>query len=57
MIRTENPGILEAIGALKRMSMSNPVRLRYENYLKRVRDEKARKRLFKEYGLDRRINQ
>ncbi len=39
---TENPGILEAIRELRRMSMSNPLRLRYEAYLKRVRDEKAR---------------
>lgn len=39
---TENPGILEAIRVLRRMSMSNPLRLRYEAYLKRVRDEKAR---------------
>lgn len=42
MIKTKNPGIVEAIGELKRMSMSNPLRLMYEAYLKRVRDEKAR---------------
>lgn len=42
MIKTKNPGIMEAIGELKRMSMSNPLRLMYEAYLKRVRDEKAR---------------
>ena len=40
--RTENPGILEAIRGLRRMSMNNPLRLRYEAYLKRVRDEKDR---------------
>lgn len=40
--RTENLGILEAIRELRRMSMNNPLRLRYEAYLKRVRDEKAR---------------
>lgn len=51
MIRTKNPGILEAIGALKRMSMSNPVRLRYEDYLKRVRDEKAREDYVREQGV------
>ena len=42
MIKTKNPGILEAMGTLKRMSMNNPLRLRYEAYLKRIRDEKAR---------------
>lgn len=42
MIKTKNPGIMEAIEELKRMSMSNPLRLMYEAYLKRVRDEKAR---------------
>lgn len=42
MIKTNNPGIQEAIRELKRMSMSNPIRLRYEAYLKRTRDEQAR---------------
>lgn len=36
-----NMGILRAIGVLERLSMSNPLRLRYEAYLKRVRDERA----------------
>ena len=43
MIKTNNPGIQEAIRELKRMSMSNPIRLRYEAYLKRTRDEQERK--------------
>ena len=42
MIKTKNPGILEAMSTLKRMSMRNPIRLRFEAYLKQVRDEKAR---------------
>ncbi len=41
MIKTKNPGILTAIGELQRMSLSNPLRLRYEAYLKKVRDERA----------------
>lgn len=40
--KTENPGILEAIEELRRMSMSNPIRLLYEDHLKRVRDQRAR---------------
>ena len=42
MIKTKNPGIVEAMGELKRMSMSNPLKLMYEAYLKKIRDEKAR---------------
>lgn len=41
MIKTNNPGILAAIGELQRMTMHNPLRLRYEAYLKKVRDEQA----------------
>ncbi len=41
MIKTKNLGILKAIGELERLSMSNPLRLRYEAYLKRVRDDRA----------------
>ena len=39
--RTNNPGILTAIQTLQRMSMSNPIRLWYEAYMKRVRDDRA----------------
>lgn len=31
----------QAIGLLQRLSLSNPLRLRYEAYLKQVRDERA----------------
>ena len=41
MLKTKNPGILRAIGVLQRLSMSNSLRLRYEAYLKRVRDDHA----------------
>ena len=34
--------VQKAIRELNRMSMSNPIRLRYEAYLKRTRDEQAR---------------
>lgn len=50
MIRTKNPGIQEAIKELKRMSMNNPLRLRYETYLKRVRDERAREMYVRNQG-------
>ena len=42
MIKTINPGILEAIRILHRMNMRNPLRLRYEAYLKETRDTIAR---------------
>lgn len=50
MIGTKNPGIQEAIRVLKRMSLSNPLRLRYEAYLKRVRDEQARELYVRNQG-------
>lgn len=40
--KTKNPGILEAVNALHVMSMNSSLRLRYEAYLKRVADERAR---------------
>ena len=50
MIRTRNPGILEAIRELKRMSMSNPVRLWNEAHLKEVRDRRAREAYVRDEG-------
>ena len=50
MIRTRNPGIQEAIRELKRMSMSNPVRLWNEAHLKEVRDRRAREAYVREEG-------
>jgi len=40
-MRTNNPGIIEAIGELRRMSLRNPVRQWYEAYVKQARDERA----------------
>lgn len=49
MIKTRNPGILAAIRELERMSLNNPLRVRYEAYLKKMRDERAwRIRVWKE---------
>lgn len=50
MIRTKNPGILEAIRILRRMSMSNPLRLWHEEHLKEIRDRRAREAYVREEG-------
>lgn len=50
MIGTKNPGIQEAIRELKRMSMDNLLRLRYEAHLKRMRDERARETYMRNQG-------
>lgn len=50
MIRTKNPGILEAMRILRRMSMSNPLRLWHEAHLKEVRDRRAREAYVREEG-------
>lgn len=44
MIKSNNPGIMEAIWELRRMSLRNPLRLWYEAYVKRARDERAWKK-------------
>lgn len=41
MIKTDNPGIKEAIWELQRMYLRNPVRQWYEAYVKRQRDDRA----------------
>lgn len=41
MIKTKNPGILEAIRIVKEMNLSHWMRIRYEAHLKQIRDEKA----------------
>lgn len=48
MINTKNPGILEAIREVKAMGLSRRLRLRYEAYLKWVRDENAWKKYERE---------
>lgn len=50
MIKTKNPGILEAIGELQRMNMSNPLRVLFEGYQKKWRDQMAREDYVREEG-------
>ena len=47
---TKNPGILEAVRELQRLSMNSPMKRRYDAYLKRKRDEKAREAYVREEG-------
>ena len=51
MIKTKNPGILEAIGELQRMNMSNPLRVLFEGYQKKWRDQMAREDYVREEGM------
>ena len=48
--KTKNPGILEAIRELRRLSLDSPMKRRYDAYLKRKRDEKAREAYVWEEG-------
>ena len=48
--KTKNPGILEAIRELRRLSLDSPIKWRYDAYLKRKRDEKAREAYVWEEG-------
>ena len=48
--KTKNPGILEAIRELRRLSLDSPMKWRYDAYLKRKRDEKAREAYVWEEG-------
>ncbi|MCD7982243.1 MAG: Rpn family recombination-promoting nuclease/putative transposase [Clostridiales bacterium] len=57
MIKTQNPGLLEAIREVKMMSLSKRMRLRYEAHLKEVRDRKAREDYVREEGLQDGIRQ
>jgi predicted transposase/invertase (TIGR01784 family) len=52
-MRTKNPGILEAVRELKRMSMNNPLRLWHEAHLKQVRDQRARDGYVWERGIEK----
>lgn len=51
MIRTKNPGILEAIRVLNYLSLHNPLRIRFEAYLKWKRDEWAREEYVRDLGI------
>ena len=48
--KTKNPGILEAIRELRRLSQDSPIKWRYDAYMKRKRDEKAREAYVWEEG-------
>lgn len=51
MIKTKNPGIMEAVKELKRMSLSHRLRYHFEAYLKEIRDAKAREEYVREEGV------
>ena len=51
MIKTENVGIQKAIRELRRMSLNNPIRVLYEGYQKKRRDEIARENYVWEEGI------
>ena len=53
MILTKNPGINMAITEVKRMSMSDRIRARYEAHLKEVRDRNAREAYVRNEGWER----
>ena len=48
--KTKSPGILEAIRELRRLSLDSPIKWRYDAYMKRKRDEKAREAYVWEEG-------
>lgn len=50
MILTKNPGINMAIKEIKRMSLSDRVRARYEAHLKEIRDQNAREDYVRDEG-------
>jgi len=53
MILTKNPGINMAIAEVKRMSMSDRIRARYEAHMKEVRDRNAREAYVRNEGWER----
>lgn len=52
MIKTENPGILEAIREIKVMSLGKSLRWLYEARLKEIRDLKARDDYVRDEGIE-----
>lgn len=52
MIQTNNTGILEAIRELKKMSLGDRIRARYEAHQKAVRDHKAMMNYARDTGLE-----
>lgn len=51
MIKTKNPGIVEAIGEVKRMSLRKELRALYEGHMKAVRDQRARDDYVRDQGM------
>ncbi len=52
MIKTDNPGILEAIREIKVMSLGKSLRWLYEARMKEVRDLKARDAYVRDEGIE-----
>lgn len=52
MIKTKNPGIVEAIGEVKRMSLRKELHALYEAHMKAVRDQRARDDYVREQGMN-----
>lgn len=52
MIQTNNTGILEAIRELKKMSLRDRIRARYEAHQKAVRDHRAMMNYARDTGLE-----
>lgn len=60
MIRTQNIGINTAIEEVKKMSLSERMRARYEAHMKDVRDRNAREDYVRKEGIEQgenRVNQ
>lgn len=53
MIHTANAGINMAIGEVKKMSMSERMRARYEAHMKEIRDRNAREDYVRNEGIER----
>ena len=52
MIHTKNAGINTAIAEVKRMSLSERMRARYEAHLKEIRDRNAREDYVRSQGVE-----
>ena len=57
MIRTQNIGINTAIEEVKKMSLSERMRARYEAHMKEVRDRNAREDYVRKEGIEQGIEQ
>ena len=52
MIRTSNPGILEAVREVKIMSLRKDIRALYEAHMKQIRDRHAREDYVRRQGME-----